>query len=301
MKMLNRLQGLVGKKSSEDENAPTAKPKIAEVTEKKPESRFFVMQALQAVNKLERDGGTFVCASPDFECYFKKGYMPLFEEKNAYIHIAFDEADNVTHVCGLLPRLQHEKDRNKAEDEKITLAKMPDCLLSQAIAELSRVSSIGASKSGNVMFHGHMGSAQQQDSNFVFDPLVSENSIKDAEKEWLDSMHAALVDSEYKILLHLLQYLIVTRGFRETIEQFLETRKELQPGSRSVVIDSFRYLAGEFQFDEQTITVARVGSSLEQVLNLKPRETFSVIVELFFCLGYDKEIKGYTTGFIEAV
>jgi len=301
MKMLNRLQGLVGKKSSGDEDAPAAKPMVAEAAEKKKDSRLFVLRALQEVNKLEREGGTFVCASPDFECYFKKAYMPLFEEKNAYIHIAFDEADNVTHVCGLLPRVQHEKDRNKTEDEQITLAKMPDCLLSQAIAEVSRSASVEASRAGGVMFHGHMGSAQQHDSNFVFDPLSAENSLDDAEKEWLETMHVSLVDGEYKILMHLMQYLIVTRGFRETIENFLATRQELQPGSRSKVIESFRYLARAFQVDEQTITVARIGSSLEQALNLTPKATFSVIVELFFCLGYDKEIKGYTTGFIEAV
>jgi len=112
-------------------------------------------------------------------------------------------------------------------------------------------------------------------------------------------MHASLIDSEYKILLHLLQHLIIARGFRETIEQFLITRKELELGSCSVVINSFKYLAREFQFDEQTISVAQIGSSLEQMFNLKPRDMFSVIVELFFCLGYEKEIKGYTTGFIE--
>ena len=121
MKILSKLQSLVDKKSSRDEQASAEKPEIAKATKKKPISHYFVLQALEALKKLELDGGTFICASPDFECYFKKKYMPLFEEKKAYIKVAFDKADNVTHVCGLLPRLQHEKDREKIEDEKMTL------------------------------------------------------------------------------------------------------------------------------------------------------------------------------------
>ncbi|MDH3218749.1 MAG: hypothetical protein OEO19_04370 [Gammaproteobacteria bacterium] len=320
MKILSKLQSLAGKKSSKDEHALAEKLEIAEATKKKSISHFFVLQALEVLKKLELDGGTFICSSPDFECYFKKKYMPLFEEKNAYIKVAFDKANNVTHVCGLLPRLQHEKDRNKLDDEKITLSKMPDCLLSHAIGELSLASKNNVSKAGNVVNQGQTASTQQQISkarnvvnqgqtastqqkisNFVFDPYASIRSLKGVEKEWLDSMHASLIGSEYEILLHLLQYSIIARGFQETIEHFLITKKELQPGSRSVVINSFKYLAREFQFNEQTISVAQIGSSLEQMFNLKPKETFSIIVELFFCLGYEKEIKGYTTGFIELI
>jgi hypothetical protein len=142
---------------------------------------------------------------------------------------------------------------------------------------------------------------QQQISNFVFDPYVSDRSLKGVEKEWLDSMHASLIDSDYEILLHLLQHSIIARGFQETIEHFLSTKKELEPGSCSVVINSFKYLAREFQFNELTIPVAQIGSSLEQMFNLKPKEIFSIFVELFFCMGYEKEIKGYTTGFIELI
>ncbi len=315
------------------------KPEIAKAKEKKPISHYFVLQALQTLNKLELDGGTFICASPDFECYFKKKYMPLFEEKKAYIKVAFDKADNVTHVCGLLPRLQHEKDREKIEDEKMTLSKMPDCLLSHAIAEVSLAPKHDMTKARNVVYQGQTAStqqpspearnvgckgqtastqqqvskaknfvyqdraasAQQQSSNIVLDPYISVGSLKGVEKEWLNSMHASLVDSEYEILLHLLQHSIIARGFQEKVEHFLDTRKELEPGSCSVVINSFKYLAREFRFNEQTISVAQIGSSLERMFNLKPREIFSIIVELFFCLGYEKEIKGYTTGFIESI
>jgi len=300
MEILSKLQSLVGKKSSKNDDALAEKLEIAEATKKKSSSRFFALQALEVLKKLELDGGTFICSSPDFECYFKKKYMPLFDEKNAYIKVAFDKADNVTHVCGLLPRLQHEKDREKIEDEKRTLSKMPNCLLSKAIAELSVASKNKIAKVGDGVYGGQTASTQQQGSNFVLAPHVSVHSLKGVEKEWLDSMHASLVDSEYKILLHLLQHSIIARNFRETIERFLMTKKELEPGSYSVVINSFEYLAREFQFNEQTISVAQIGSSLEKMFNLKPKEIFSVIVELFFCLGYEKEIKGYTTGFIES-
>ena len=301
MEILSKLQSLVGKKSSKDEHALAEKLEIAKATKKKSISRFFVLQALQVLKKLELDGGTFICSSPDFECYFKKKNMPLFEKKNAYIKVAFDKTDNVTHVCGLLPRLQHEKDREKIDDEKITLSKMPNCLLSHAIAELSLASKNNISNARNDVYQGQTASTQQQISNFVFARHVSVHSLKGVEKEWLDSMHASLIDSEYEILLHLLQHSIMTRDFQETIEHFLITKKELEPGSCSVVINSFKYLAREFQFNEQTISVAQVGSSLEQMFNLKPKEIFSIIVELFFCLGYEKEIKGYTTGFIELI
>jgi hypothetical protein len=227
--------------------------------------------------------------------------MPLFENKNAYIKVAFDKADNVTHVCGLLPRLQHEKESKKIDDENITLSKMPNCLLSHAIAELSLASKNNISVARNGVYQGQTAPMQQQISNFVFDPYVSDRSLKGVEKEWLDSMHASLIDSDYEILLHLLQHSIIARGFQETIEHFLSTKKELEPGSCSVVINSFKYLAREFQFNELTIPVAQIGSSLEQMFNLKPKEIFSIFVELFFCMGYEKEIKGYTTGFIELI
>ena len=301
MEILSKLQSLMGKKSSRDDDALAEKLENARATKEKSGSRFFALQALEVLKKLELDGGTFICSSPDFECYFKKKYMPLFDEKNAYIKVAFDKADNVTHVCGLLPRLQHEKDRGKSEDENRTLSKMPNCLLSRAIAELSVASKNNLSKAGHGVYGGQTASTQQQNSNFVLAPHVSVHSLKGVEQEWLDSMHTPLVDSEYQILLHLLQHSIIARNFKETIEHFLMTKKELEPGSYSVVINAFRYLAREFQFNEQTISVAQIGSSLEQMFNLKPREIFSVIVELFFCLGYEKEIKGYTTGFIELI
>ena len=301
MKILSKLQSLVGKKSSKDEHTLAEKLEIAKATKKKAISHFFVLQALEVLKKLEFDGGIFICSSPDFECYFKKKYMPLFEKKNAYIKVAFDKADNVTHVCGLLPRLQHEKDREKIDDENITLSKMPNCLLSHAIAELSLTSKNNISVARNGVYQGQTAPMQQQISNFVFDPHVSVFSLKGVEKEWLDSMHASLIDSDYEILLHLLQHSIIARGFQETIEHFLSTKKELESGSRSVVINSFKYLAREFQFNELTIPVAQIGSSLEQMFNLKPKEIFSIFVELFFCMGYEKEIKGYTTGFIKLI
>ena len=301
MKILSKLQSLVGKKSSKDEHALAEKLEIAKATKKKSIPHFFVLQALEVLKKLELDGGIFICSSPDFECYFKKEYMPLFENKNAYIKVAFDKADNVTHVCGLLPRLQHEKDRKEIDDENITLSKMPNCLLSHAIAELSLASKNNISVARNGVYQGQTAPMQQQISNFVLDPYVSVRSLKGVEKEWLDSMHASLIDSDYEILLHLLQHSIIARGFQETIEHFLSTKKELEPGSCSVVINSFKYLAREFQFNEQTISVAQIGSSLEQMFNLKPKEIFSIFVELFFCMGYEKEIKGYTTGFIELI
>ncbi len=301
MKITSKLQSLLGKKSSKDEHALAEKLEIAKATKKKTISDYFVLQALEVLKKLEFDGGIFICSSPDFECYFKKKYMPLFEKKNAYIKVAFDKADNVTHVCGLLPRLQHEKDREKIDDENITLSKMPNCLLSHAIAELSLASKNNISVARNGVYQGQTAPMQQQISNFVLDPYVSDGSLKGVEKEWLDSMHASLIDSDYEILLHLLQHSIIARGFQETIEHFLSTKKELEPGSCSVVINSFKYLAREFQFNEQTISVAQIGSSLEQMFNLKPKEIFSIFVELFFCMGYEKEIKGYTTGFIELI
>jgi hypothetical protein len=178
---------------------------------------------------------------------------------------------------------------------------MPNCLLSDAIAELSLASKNNISVARNGVYQGQTAPMQQQISNFVLDPYVSVPSLKGVEKEWLDSMHTSLVDSDYEILLHLFQHSIIARGFQETIEHFLSTKKELSPGSCSVVINSFKYLAREFQFNEQTISVAQIGSSLEQMLNLKPKEIFSIFVELFFCMGYEKEIKGYTTGFIESI
>ncbi len=301
MKILGKLQSLVGKKSSKDEHTLAEKLEIAKATKKKAISHFFVLQALEVLKKLEFDGGIFICSSPDFECYFKKKYMPLFEKKNAYIKVAFDKADNVTHVCGLLPRLQHEKDREKIDDENITLSKMPNCLLSHAIAELSLASKNNISVARNGVYQGQTAPMQQQISNFVLNPYVSVGSLKGVEKEWLDSMHASLINSDYEILLHLLQHSIIARSFQETIEHFLSTKQELEPGSCSVVINSFKYLAREFQFNEQTIPVAQIGSSLEQMFNLKPKEIFSIFVELFFCMGYEKEIKGYTTGFIELI
>ncbi len=301
MKILSKLQSLVSKKSSKDEDALAEKLEIAKAKKKKSISHFFVLQALEVLKKLELDGGIFICSSPDFECYFKKKYMPLFENKNAYIKVAFDKADNVTHVCGLLPRLQHEKDSKKIDDENITLSKMPNCLLSHAIAELSLASKNNISVARSGVYRGQTAPMQQRISNFVFDPYVSDRSLKGVEKEWLDSMHASLIDSDYEILLHLLQHSIIARGFQETIEHFLSTKKELEPGSCSVVINSFKYLAREFQFNELTIPVAQIGSSLEKMFNLKPKEIFSIFVELFFCMGYEKEIKGYTTGFIELI
>lgn len=356
MKIFSKLQNLVGQKSSDDEHALAEELEIAKARKKKSISNFFVSQALEELKNLEFYGGTFICSSPDFECYFKKRYMSLFEENDAYIKVAFDKSDNVTHVCGLLPRLQHEKDREKIEDEKITLAKMPDCLLSQAIKKLSaapkhnmsrprkvvdqgpaasaqqRTSKAGSvvnqgqttsrqqqtlkagnvvyqgrtapaqqqdSKAGKVVYQGRTASTQHQDSNFVFDPYIQAHSLKGVEKEWLDAMHTSLVDGEYEVLLHLLQHSIIARGFKEKIEHFLITKIELETGSCGVVINAFKFLAREFQFREQTISVAKIGSSLEQAFNLKPKEIFSIIVELFFCLGYEKKIKGYTTGFTE--
>jgi len=301
MKILSKVQSLVGKKSSKVEHALDEKLEIAKARKKKSIAHYFVLQALEVLKKLELDGGTFICSSPDFECYFKKQHMPLFEKKNEYIKVAFDKADNVTHVCGLLPRLQHEKGREKIGDENITLSKMPNCLLSHAIAELSLASKNNISVTRNSVYQGQTAPTQQQNSNFLFDPFVSVLSLNGGEKEWLDSMHASLIDSDYKILLHLLQHSLIARGFQETIEHFLSTKKELEPGSCSVVINSFKYLAREFQFNEQTISVAQIGTSLEQMFNLKPKEIFSIFVELFFCMGYEKEIEGYTTGFIEII
>ena len=328
----------MGKPSSRDEDALAEELEIAETTRRNSKSHFFVLQTLESLKKLELDGGEFICSSPDFQCYFKKRYMPLFEEKDAYVKIAFDKADNVTHVCGLLPRLQHEKERQSTKDENLTLSKVPNCLLSRAIAEVSvapmnnmsrarnvadqdqtsstqqqaakaghvvhRVQAPTAqpqnSKPGNVVHHqGRAASGQHQNSNIVYDPNAASRSLKGLEKQWLDSMQASLVDGEYQILLDLLQHSIVTHGFREKIEHFLSTKKELQPGNSSVVKESFKYLAREFELKEQVISVARVGTSLEQRFRLQPKEIFSTVVELFFCLGYEKEIKGYTTGFIE--
>lgn len=316
MEILSKLQSFVGKKISKDEQASAEEPEINKATQKSKKPHFFVMQALEAVKKLELDGGTFICSSPDFDCYFKKTYMPLFEEKNAYIKVAFDKAENISHVCGLLPRLKQEKEQEKTEDEKMTLAKMPDCLLSQAIEQVSRAPITSrpgnvvnqgrteyvkqqSAKADNAMYQRLTTSAGKNSSNILFEPSISGGSLKGIEKEWLNSMHASLVDSEYKSLLHLLQHLIIVRGFREKIEHFLNTKKELQPGSCSAIINAFKYLAREAQFNEQTISVAQIGSRLEQRFYLKPKENFSTIVELFFCLGYAKEIKGYTTGFIE--
>lgn len=301
MKMLSKLQRLVGEKLSKDKPALAEKPEVADEARMKSASHIFVLQALEAVRKLELDGGTFICASPDFECYFKKKYMPLFEDKSAYINVAFDKQGGISDVCGLLPRLQHEKERGKTEDEKRTLSKMPNCLLSQAIAELSRADESKRSKTGNVVHRGQTASSGYQNSNLVFDPNASDRPLEGGEKEWLDSMHASLIDREYKILLQLLRYSIVADDFRETIEHFLVTRKELEPGSCSAIINAFKYLARDFQFDEQTISVARIGYSLEQAFDLEPKEIFSIIVELFFCLGYEKEIEGYTTGFSESI
>ena len=327
----------MGKTSSKDEDA-LEEQELAETTRIKSKSHYFVLQTLETLKKLELDGGTFICASPDYECYFKKRYMPLFEDKDGYVKVAFDKADNVTHVCGLLPRLQHEKEREKTKEENLTLSKVPNCLLSRAIAERApapRNHTSGArnvahqgetsstqqqaakagyvvhrgqaataqpnkSNPGNVVHHqGRAASGQQPHSNIVYDPNAASRSLKGLEKQWLDSMQASLVDGEYQILLDLLQHSIVTHGFREKIERFLSTKKELQPGNSSVVIDSFKYLAREFELKEQVITVAQVGTSLEQRFRLNPKEIFSTIVELFFCLGYEKEIKGYTTGFLE--
>jgi hypothetical protein len=299
--MLSKLQSLVDKKLSKGEHALDEELKIAEDAKRKSKAHFFVLQALEALKTLELEGGKFICSSPDFECYFKKKYMPLFEEKNAYVKVAFDKADNVTHVCGLLPRLQHEKKSNKTKDENLTLSKMPNCLLSHAIAELSLAPQNNLSKAGNAVYQGQTASMQQQGSNFILAPYSSGRSLQGPEKEWLDSMQASLIDNEYGILLHLLQHSIIAHGFQEAIEYFLSTKQELEPGSCSVVIDSFKYLAREFPLDEQIISVAQIGSSLKKRLDLKPNEIFSVIVELFFCLGYDKEIKGYTTGFIAKV
>ena len=337
MKLIKRVQSLVGKKSSKDEQAPTGKTKVTGTPQKKPNSHYFVLQTLEALKNLEHGGGTFICSSPDFKCYFKKKYMPLFEQKNVYIKVAFDRANNVTDVCGLLPRIQHEQDRGKIEDEKITLSKMPDCLLAQAIAEVSRapasnisgtrnfahqggtastqrqtdkaenVSHRGQaestrqqkSKTRDTAYHGHEVPMRQQRSNVVADPNFSIGSLKGAEKDWLNSMKDSLIDIEFQTLLHLLQHTIISRGFHQRIEHFLNTRQELEPGKCSTVIRSFEYLAREFQFSEHTLSVARIGSSLQRRFDLKPKEIFSTIVELFFCLGYDKEIKGYTTGFIE--
>ena len=320
MKILSKLQSLVGKESSEDARVLAEELEIAKAKKNKSRAQYFVLQALEALKKLEFDGGSFICSSPDFECYFKKKYMPLFEEKDAYIKVAFDEAENVTHVCGLLPRLQNEKEREKTGDENITISKMPNCLLSKAIAKLSVAPAHNVSRAGNVVYQGQTASRQQetskvrninyqgrstsrqqQVSSFVFDPNASGRSLEGGEEAWLNSMHASLVDGEYKILLHLLQHSIIVRGFREKIEHFLISRKELQPGKYSVVINAFKYLAREFQFNQQTISVAQIGTSLEQKFNLRPKEIFSVIVELFFCLGYEKEIKGYTTGFTELI
>ena len=318
MEILSKLQSFVGKRISKDEQALAEKPEINKATQKNKMPHFFVMQALEAVKKLELDGGTFICSSPDFDCYFKKTYMPLFEEKNAYIKVAFDKAENITHVCGLLPRLKQEKEQEKTEDEKMTLAKMPDCLLSRAIEQVSRAPITSrtrnvvnqgrteyvrqqSSKAENALYQRLTTSTGKHSTNIVFEPSISGGSLKGVEKEWLNSMHASLIDSEYKSLLHLLQHLIIVRGFREKIEHFLNTKRELQPGSCSVIINSFKYLAREIQFNQKTISVAQIGSRLEQKFNLKPKENFSTIVELFFCLGYEKEIKGYTTGFIELI
>ena len=337
MKITSKLRSLLGIKSSKDEHASAEKLEIAKTKKKKLKSHYFVLQTLEVLKKLELDGGIFICSSPDFKCYFKKEYMSLFEGKNAYIKVAFDKADNVTHVCGLMPRLQHEKDRKTIKDENITLSRMPDCLLSHAIAQLSlapnsNITKAGndmnqshttpmrektskaaidmhqsqtapmrqqTSKAGNYMYKGQTASMRHQTSNLVFDPYVSDRSLKQVEKEWLNSMRTSLIGRDYEILLHLLQHSIIVHGFQETIEHFLSTKKELEPGSCSLVINSFKYLAREFLFNELTISVAQIGSRLEQMFNLKPKEIFSVLVELFFCMGYEKEIKGYTTGFIE--
>ena len=338
MKILSKLQGLVDKKSSKDKQASAEKPEIDKTTREKPKSHYFILQALETLERLKLEGGTFICSSPDFECYFKKQYMTLFEGKKTYINVAFDNANNVTHVCGLLARLQNEKDREKIADEGLTLSKMPDCLLSHAIKELSRAPQYNRSRASNIadpgptastqqrtsksssavnlgqiefnqrqiskaknfVNQGQAASTRQQRSNIVFDQNISLDSLKAVEKEWLNSMQASLIDSEYEVLLHLLQHSIVAYGFQQKIEHFLKTRKELEPGSSSIVVSSFEYLAREFQFDGQTISVAKIGTSLQQRFHLKCREIFSIIVELFFCLGYEKKIKGYTTGFIES-
>ena len=66
MEILSKLQSLVGKKSSKNDDALAEKLEIAKAAKIKSRSHIFVLKALEGVKKLELDGGEFICSSPDF-------------------------------------------------------------------------------------------------------------------------------------------------------------------------------------------------------------------------------------------
>jgi len=119
------------------------------------------------------------------------------------------------------------------------------------------------------------------------------------EQEWLDTMLGSLENDDSDNLKKLLNYSIRAKNFKETLEIFLRTKKELKLGCCGSIIESFKLLARELPIHEDRLSIAYIGAYLEQRLGLEKKELFRVIVELFFCMGYDKEIAGYITGFTD--
>ncbi len=288
---LNKLNKLFKRPPLEDEQTLTELLKDGN-PKKKPLPISPLMR--QIIEKAEEsiDGPQiYPCADPEFNCEYRRDYMPLFEKDEAYIKVAFDDKRKVTHVCGLLPKFQREQ-RKKGKIEQKNFPTMPDCQVSQAITDVlkpgDRIASLSAQKTTTKII-----------SQSMLVPDDGYHGLLKSEQEWLNTTLYTLHNSDCDILEHLLKYSIKTKNFKETLEIFLSTKKELQPGSCSSIIESFKSLAREFPVHGDKLSVAHIGLYLEQTQNIEKNELFRVILELFFCMGYDKDVMGYATGFTD--
>jgi len=291
MNILSKWNKLFKKQPLEDEQTLTELLKDSDPKKKQLPISPLIKQVIDKTKETVDGPQVYPCADPEFNCEYRRDYMPLFEKDEVYIKVAFDDERKVTHVCGLLSRFQREQ-RKKGKVEQNNFPSMQDCQVSQAIIEVlnpgERIASIAA---GKITKEINFPSMLVLDDGY--------HGLLKSEQEWLNTTLYTLRNNECDILDRLLKYSIRAKNFKETLEIFLSTKKELQPGSCNSVIESFKSLAREFPIEGEKLSVAHIGLYLEQTQNIEKDELFRVILELFFCMGYDKYVMGYATGFTD--
>ncbi|MBV1905009.1 MAG: hypothetical protein KUG75_02950 [Pseudomonadales bacterium] len=281
------------RKSQEQENHQT----LAEIMQDAPEKTaavpgLLVQQVVSTLSELVDETTVYPCAAPDFKCEYLRDYMPFFEKDDAHIKIAFDEKRVPTQVCGQLARIHKVCGSGEPSQSNAMVASMPKCQVSQSISE---VMMLGLKKN----FHAIKKTNHHMDANSMLLFEDGFQNLREREQEWLDMMLASLSKEAADNLVHLMKYSIKSEGFTKKLENFLSTKKVLQEGSCTEVTIAFKNLATEFPIESDKIIIPSIGLFIAQSQDIDCEALFRVLVELFFCMGYDKEIVGYTTGFTD--
>ncbi len=298
-KLLNKLKFAVMPAKKDEEtllrwlNSDSEKEEKAEPDKKEqedPSTRPLADQVIKRLSEIIEEHQQYPCVNNQLGCQFKRSYMPLFEKDNMYIHIAFNKQGGVANVCGLVAKLEHA--RKKDEMESTLTSNLPDCKVSEAIAD---VFMLRYNKQCHII--------KKDPEQIAIDSMLVLNTeksdLKKNEREWLKLMATNMNKEEFDILEKLLIYTIRRDNFKETLDVFLRTKKELIGGSCQSVVLAFNSLINDFPLGDEDISIANIGEYLQHTHNLDNGELIRTLIELFFCMGYEKEINGYATGFVD--